>query len=100
MARTVVGIHLVCHNGKNVTELGDGWFKSGNWYVSEDVARTAQYLALHENKNSLSYKQGEIKSYERWADNPDRLIFYVKETDECLVWVGDGAGEKGYLWSD
>ena len=94
MARKVVGIHLVCRDGYNVTELGDGWFKSGNWRVGEEAARTAQYIALHETKNSPSYKQGEIKSHERCADDPKRLIFYAKETDESLDWVGGGTGER------
>lgn len=97
MSRRVVGIHLVCRGGTNLEELGDGCFKSGYWKIAEQSASTAEYLALHENKNTPSYKQGIIKSYERYED---RLIFYVKETETPKEWVGDGTGEKGYLWSE
>jgi hypothetical protein len=100
MSRRVLGIHLVCRGGTNLEELGDGWFKTGYWKIGEQPASTAEYLALHENKNTPSYKQGIIKSYERWFQSPDRLIFYVKETETPKEWVGDGTGEKGYLWSE
>mgnify|MGYP001033597133 CR=1 FL=1 len=100
MSRKAIGIHLVCRNALNVTELGDGWFRTGYWKVAEEVAKTAEYVALHDNKNELSYKQGTLKSYERHFEDPSRLIFYVKETDEPLKWVGEGTGEKGYLWSE
>ncbi|MFM6397848.1 MAG: hypothetical protein ACKPFF_14345 [Planktothrix sp.] len=100
MARKVLGIHLVCRNGLNIEELGDGRFKSGYWKVSEQAADTALYLALHDQKNSLSYKQGIIESWEHYDGDGDRIIFYVKEFDRPLEWVGDGTGEKGYCWSE
>lgn len=100
MARKVSGIHLVCRNGLNVEELAGGRFKSGYWKVSEEAANTAQYLALHNQKNISSYKQGTIESWERSEAHNGRIIFYVKETEEPLEWRGDGTGEKGYYWSD
>lgn len=98
MSRQVVGIHLVCRQGLHVEELEDGWFKTGYWKISDEAASTAKYLALHENKNLPSYKQGIIQSYEPSTDN--RKIFYVKETEQPKEWVGAGTGEKGYLWSE
>lgn len=100
MDRKLLGIHLVCRNGFNVEELGDGRFKSGYWKVSEEAANTALYLALHNLKNISSYKQGTIESWERSNTHNGRIIFYVKETEEPLEWQGDGTGEKGYYWSD
>jgi hypothetical protein len=41
-----------------------------------------------------------IESWERSEERPDRIIFYVKATDEPKEWMGGGAGEKGYFWSD
>ena len=100
MARRVLGIHLVCRNGVKIEELEDGRFKSGDWKVSEQVADTALYLALHEQKNLDSYKQGIIESWERDDGDGGRIVFYVKELDRRLEWVGDGTGEKGYCWSE
>jgi hypothetical protein len=100
MAKKVVGIHLVCRQRLRVEELGNGYFKSGHWKIAESRANTAQYLALHESKNQPSYKQGIIENWKRSEERPDRIIFYVKATDEQKEWVGGGAGEKGYLWFD
>lgn len=100
MAKKVLGIHLVCRQGLNVEELGNGYFKSGHWKIAEIRANTAQYLALHESKNQLSYKQGIIENWQRSEERPDRITFYVKATDEQKEWVGGGAGEKGYFWFD
>lgn len=38
-----------------------------------------------------------IEKYERCGD---RIVFYVKETQEAQEWVGAGTGEKGYFWSN
>lgn len=100
MAKKVVGIHLVCRQGLNVEELGNGYFKSGHWKIAERRAETAQYLALHESKNQPSYKQGIIENWQRSKERPERITFYVKATNEQKEWVGSGAGEKGYFWSD
>ncbi|MEL7035765.1 MAG: hypothetical protein AAFO04_09145 [Cyanobacteria bacterium J06592_8] len=81
----------------HVEDLGDGRFKTGYWKISEAAANTAHYLALHNQKNLPSYKQGIIDNYER---SDDRTIFYVRETDKPMEWVGNGTGEKGYLWSE
>ena len=100
MPKKVVGIHLVCRKGLSVEDLGNGYFKSGHWKIAESSAKTAQYLALHESKNQSSYKQGIIEKWKGSEERPDRIIFYVKATDEPKEWVGDGTGEKGYFWSD
>ena len=100
MAKKVLGIHLVCRQGLNVEDLDNGYFKSGHWKIAESSAISAQYLALHESKNQPSYKQGIIEKWERSEERPDRIIFYIKATDEPKEWVGGGTGEKGYFWSD
>ncbi len=100
MSKKVVGIHLICPQGIDVEDLANGYFKSGHWKIDKIHAGSAQYLALHESKRQPSYKQGIIKTWEPSKERPDRLIFYVKATDEPKEWVGDGAGEKGYFWSD
>ncbi|MCT7966817.1 hypothetical protein NG799_10775 [Laspinema sp. D1] len=101
MPRKLLGIHLICRDGLNVQELGRGRFKSGYWSrISEQSASSAEYLALHNQKNLPSYKQGIIESYERLNDDENRIIFYVKATPEPREWVGLGTGEKGYSWSE
>ncbi len=100
MAQKVVGIHLVCRKDLSVKDLANRYFKSGNWKIAESTASTAQYIALHESKNQPSYRQGMIESWERSEERPDRIIFFVKATDEPKEWMGNGAGEKGYFWSD
>lgn len=100
MTKKVVGIHLVCRKDLNVEDLDDGYFKSGYWKIAERHARTAQYLALHESKSQQSYRQGVIEDWKRSEERPNRIIFYIKATDELKEWVGGGSGEKGYFWSD
>jgi hypothetical protein len=100
MSKKVIGMHFVCRNSANIEELGDGWFKSGHWKVSEEHAKTAEYIALHETKTAPSYKQGNIKDYVLGPHGNGRFTFYVKETHESRDWCGDGTGEKGYLWTE
>ena len=64
--------------------------------LSEETANTALYLALHDQKNSSSYKQGIIERWEDYDGGGGRIIFYVKEFDRPLEWVGEGTGEKGF----
>jgi len=103
--RKVLEIHVICHKNLNVKDLGHGYFKSGNWRVAECHAKRAKlekdvYLALHESKNQPSYRQGIIEDWEGCSEEPKRIIFEVKATDEPMEWKGGGTGEKGYFWSD
>ncbi len=96
----VIGLHFICRRDLNVTLLPDGTFETGVWVVAEKHANTAEYVALHESKTRGSYRQGRILSV-RSVEYEGRLrrIFHVQPESKSLAWVGDGAGERGYLWS-
>jgi hypothetical protein len=108
MDEVVTGFHFVCTNNRGVVDNGDGSFWSGSWVVAENRVQECieyeGYLALHENKNEGSYRQGRVVSYRR---APRDMIERDNEGIEFLViedglhkdWVGSGSGEKGYLWS-
>lgn len=85
----VIGIHVVCRNNKGVTELEGGRFETRAWRVSEDSARSATYIALHQRKIEHSYRQGRIVEARRATDSPDRFIFTVEPSDLRLPWPGD-----------
>jgi hypothetical protein len=104
----VTGYHFVCSKGRGVHEDNDGQFRSGSWVVAEanviESLRYGAYLALHENKNEPSYRQGQIVGYKQIPrDMIDKdnvgVEFAVRETGNPYQWVGAGAGEKGYRWS-
>jgi hypothetical protein len=112
----VTGYHFVCGGNRGVTEIGNGQFRSGSWVVAEANVKNglkyAAYLALHESKSDVSYRQGKILDYRRSprdmldSDEPGKEVkneegieFLVQETKEPYVWVGEGAGEKGYCWT-
>jgi hypothetical protein len=113
----VTGYHFVCERGRGVTEIGDGRFWSGSWVVAETNARKSiergAYLALHEAKSEVSYRQGTIVDYRRSPRDmvpesetgappqiEEGIEFLVQETDLPYTWVGDGSGEKGYRWAN
>lgn len=50
MAERVIEMHFVCRDDLNVTDLGDGTFETGVWYVSAEAARTVRTVALHQDK--------------------------------------------------
>ena len=60
----VTGYHFVCSKGRGVDEDTNGHFRSGSWVVAEanvvESLKYGAYLALHENKNEPSYRQGQI----------------------------------------
>jgi hypothetical protein len=112
----VVGYHFVCERDRGVTHVGDGSFWSGSWVVSEDNVKASlrygAYLALHESKSDLSYRQGQILRYRRsprdmlankksdpGAKVEEGIEFLVRETNKSYVWVGTATGEKGYRWA-
>lgn len=98
--RVVIGLHFICRGDLNVTLLHDGTFETGVWVVAEKHVNTAEYVALHESEVRGSYRQGRILSV-RSVEHEGRLrrIFHVQPESRSLAWVGDGAGERGYLWS-
>jgi hypothetical protein len=112
----VVGYHFVCERGRGVTEASSGRFWSGSWVVAEsNVSKSIQrgaYLALHEAKSEMSYRQGKIVDFRRSVRDmvpesdagpppqiEEGIEFLVEEAGKAYEWVGRGAGEKGYRWA-
>jgi hypothetical protein len=113
-ADVVTGYHFVCQRDRGVTAVGNDRFWSGSWVVAEVNVRASikygAYLALHETKSDLSYRQGQIIDYRRsprdmlspadeGGKTEEGIEFLVQETSEPYAWVGAGAGEKGYRWT-
>jgi hypothetical protein len=111
----VEGYHFVCQRDRGVTDQGNGRFWTGSWVVAEDNVQKSlkysSYLALHESKSDLSYRQGRVLDYRRsardmLADKNDGeakveegIEFLVQESPTPYAWQGGGSGEKGYKWS-
>jgi hypothetical protein len=110
----VIGYHFVCERDRGVTQVGNGSFWSGSWVVNEGNVEASlsygAYLALHESKSDLSYRQGQILNFRRSPrdmlankkSDPEVKIeegieFLVRETNEPYG-VGTATGEKGYRW--
>ena len=93
----VTGMHFVCRDDKNVVDHGDGTFDTGVWYVDRRHCRTVQYVALHESRQRLSYRQGQVIDWRTVdVEGQIRVIFTVRADDEPRAWQGGGSGEKGY----
>jgi hypothetical protein len=110
----VMGFHFVCDRGKGVTSNPDGTIWTGTWVVDQVHAARGEkiraYVALHATKAEPSYLQGIIKGWRRVAREQEYaegrpvkiengIDFLLEPTSEPYQWNGDGAGEKGYLWS-
>lgn len=111
----VEGYHFVCKNARGVTEDSPGKFRTGSWVVSESNVQLSlkcgAYVALHESKPDVSYRQGKLLGYRRTIrdmladeNNGETKInegieFFVEETAQAYSWVGEATGEKGYKWS-
>jgi hypothetical protein len=112
--QVVVGFHFVCPQEKGITRNEDGTIWTGTWVVApvhaEFGSKSGAYVALHASKAEPSYVQGTICDWRRSKrdreyveDRPVRtefgIDFLLQPTDEPYEWQGDGAGEKGYVWS-
>lgn len=96
---SVVGVHFVCESERNVTDHGDGTFDSGFWWVAKKRRATIEYLALQGSRSSRSYRQGRVIGVRDVEyEGKTRTIFTVRSEGSPRAWVGDGAGERGYLW--
>ena len=92
-------MHFVCRDDLNVTENEDGTFETGFWKVSSKWAGTGLTIALHQDRQSPSYRQGQVLSVKSCIYNGhSRLIFVVRPSKESLPWTGKGTGEKGYRY--
>ena len=84
------------------------------WAVDQAHAergeRIGAYVTLHATKAEPSYLQGIIKGWRRSSREPEYadgrpvkieygIDFLIEPTNEPCQWHGDGAGEKGDLWS-
>lgn len=93
----VIGMHFVCKSDRNVTDHGDGTFDTGFWYVARKHWDTVEYVALHESRDCLSYRQGRVVSWKATLyEGKTRVIFTVEAEGTRRAWVGGGSGEKGY----
>ncbi len=96
---SVKGIHFVCRDDLNVTDHGDGTFETGFWVVAGKHLDDVEYVALHETKDRLSYRQGRVISWHHVIyEGRERVVFVVNQEGAPRGWVGGGSGEKGYAW--
>jgi hypothetical protein len=96
----VIGMHFVCRDDLNVDDHGDGTFETGFWAVAIKHADTVEYVALHEAKDQLSYRQGRVIDWFTVAyEGRERVVFVVRQEGPTRPWMGGGAGEKGYAWA-
>ena len=102
----VTGYHFVCTDDRGVTQSGENEFWSGSWVVAiETIERSLKYgayLALHESKSELSYRQGQILDFRTAprsmvSKSEEGVEFLVRADEKPREWIGAGAGEKGYL---
>jgi hypothetical protein len=114
--RAVSEFHFVCRpKDKGVIRNSDGSLWTGTWVVdrkhAERGAKTGAHVALHLAKSEPSYLQGIVKDWRRSEreeeyaeDKPVQtefgIDFLIEPINQPLVWKGDGAGEKGYAYSE
>ena len=99
-ARTLEALHLICRDDAHLTDLGDGRFETGFWAIKAEHGDDLQFLALHERKAALSYRQGRVLGWRRadW-EGGERLVFTVQQQGPPVMWRG-GGWAYGYVWSD
>lgn len=69
-------LHFVCKHGVNHTRIKDQVYETGNWAVSESLAKEAigGRIYLHETQNSNAWHGGTIIDW-RFCENENRIIF-------------------------
>jgi hypothetical protein len=72
-------------------------------FRASSKAGVGQVVGRRHNQNS-AYLQGIIKGWRRTSRGKEAqsefgIDFLLEPTSEPHQWKGDGAGEKGYLWS-
>jgi len=100
----VIGFHFKCVADYEVIPAEDGRFWSGVWVVDESLCQTAidlgGYVALHQAKKELSYRQGRIVGWRHEPRSKGKtamgISFLLEPLADPLPWFGTGAGEKGY----
>ena len=100
MPKEVIELHFICRRDRHVVPLPDGLFDTGHWKVAAKHLGTVKHVALHERRDEPSYLQGELVSFEKSTEVPDRFVLRVRPSATPLEWPpGSGAGEKGYRWT-
>ena len=95
-----IGMHFVCKDDLNVVDHGNGTFDTGIRKGALEHCRSVEYIALHQSKDRVSYRQGEVLSWRTTSYNgATRVIFTVRRDRSPRTWQGGGSGEKGYRWS-
>ena len=94
----VTAMHFVCRDDLNVTDHGDGTFETGVWLVAAEHARTVRLVALHQTKDTPSYRQGTVLARRSVIhEGKTRFVFRVRDDGQPRPWSGGGSGEKGYV---
>ncbi|HEX2685556.1 MAG TPA: hypothetical protein VHN14_03015 [Kofleriaceae bacterium] len=75
-----------------MTDLPDGNFESRAWRVACSTVEAADYIALHQTKAALSYRQGPIISYRFDAKRPNKYVFVCEPEPASLEWPGSTTG--------
>ena len=94
--QSVLGIHLICHNGESVVELLNDHFETRAWVLDRRTLKVDQlYVALHERQNLASYRQGLLTGWKPDSGIKGRVSLTVCASSAPLQWVGEASGETG-----
>ena len=103
--RLLKEVHYICHDSYRVEDQGDNMFITCCWIMNPKHVRQGIVFALHESKAERSYRQGRVlkliatKEERKPSGRLQRRVkLLVKETSAPLPWVGNGYGEKGFVW--
>lgn len=76
----------------NVTDHGDGTFETGVWFVAAEHARTVRPVALHQAKDTPSYRQGTVIGRRSVIHKgKTRFVFRVRDDGLPRSWSGGGS---------
>ena len=99
----VPAIHLIVNRDNNppVPDAQTGQWKSGNWRVSEESAKTMvserRWIYFHEQQAGPAFLGGQLTGYSRIDPTPQNqhclTVFYFQVDPAC---VGALAGAEGW----
>jgi hypothetical protein len=101
--KTPQSVHLICkHTAKlNWRHLPDGSFESGEWIVSDELARVlvGKRLYLHGAQAEPAWHGGRITSWRHAAADPKRKIFtYIADEPFRISCLEGWAQEMAVVW--